>query len=74
MIALEGYFEDDRFISQNSEPVPEHKRAIVTILDEDVPPGNQEDALEKVIQLIEESKDEEIPEEFPRIKFREIEF
>jgi hypothetical protein len=39
MIALQGYFEGDRFIHPDAVKIPRHKRAIVTILDE---PASQE--------------------------------
>ena len=36
MIAVEGYFEGDRFFSDDAVKIPQRKRAIVTILDEPV--------------------------------------
>jgi len=36
MIAVEGYFEGDRFYTDRNVRIPQRKRAIVTILDEPV--------------------------------------
>ncbi|GHV74400.1 hypothetical protein AGMMS49940_17020 [Spirochaetia bacterium] len=35
LLTVQGYFEGDRFISADPVRIPERKKAIVTILDED---------------------------------------
>jgi leucyl aminopeptidase (aminopeptidase T) len=36
MLALQGYFQEGRFVTDTFVQIPERKRAIVTVLDEDV--------------------------------------
>lgn len=72
MLSFQGYFEDGKFIPLNPVAIPEHKRAIVTILDEAAPQLAQKKALHDFLRAI-ESSDEEIPVEFERVKFsREV--
>jgi hypothetical protein len=75
MTAFQGFFEAGRFISDNTDVIPEHKRAIVTILDDETPkPGAVNEkihALEECFKLIDASDEEVLPEEFPRLKLRQ---
>ena len=66
LLTFQGYFERGRFISEEAVPVPEQKKAIVTILGEDArKSGENREAWQDFFEAI-ESSDEEIPDEFPR--------
>ena len=77
MQAYEGYFEQGgRFIPLGMTKIPERKRTIVTILDEQ---PAQDEAVKTRLAAIDEffeairSCDEPVPEFFERVQFREIE-
>ena len=73
MLSIQGYFEDGKFIPLNPVAIPEHKRAIVTILDEAVPQLSKNKAWHEFLNTVAAS-DEEIPTEFERVSFgREVE-
>ncbi|GHV79908.1 hypothetical protein AGMMS49944_16990 [Spirochaetia bacterium] len=85
LLTVQGYFEGDRFVTDEPVRIPERKKAIVTILDEDREEsanGNKMSPaelvrrrkdLDELERLLDESMDEEVPE-FPRAKlYREVE-
>jgi hypothetical protein len=73
--AFQGYFERGRFIPFGAVSVPEHKRAIVTILDEAAPDDVRQrlEELDELVAMVHASIDEEMPL-FERARFsREVE-
>jgi hypothetical protein len=84
LLTVQGYFEGDRFISADPVRIPERKKAIVTILDEDreeSADGNKMSPaelvrrrkdLDELERLLDESMDEEMPE-FTRMHLRGVE-
>ena len=69
LLTFQGFFENGQFVS--SEPVkklPEHKKAIVTILDEKMDEDEEMErklkALDEIEKLLDASMDEEVPD-FP---------
>lgn len=70
MIAVQGYFDGDRFISSDSTLIPSRKRAIVTILDETVVPKIEKEkkAWKKFLAAL-ASSDEELIGEPERVNF-----
>jgi hypothetical protein len=71
MQAYQGYFEDGQFIAQDHSRIPEHRRAIVTVLDDPIDSTNRVAAWDKFFEEI-DGCGEEVPE-FERIKLREVE-
>jgi predicted DNA-binding antitoxin AbrB/MazE fold protein len=70
---IEGFFEEGKFIPSEPVKIPEHKRAIVTILDEDTEKANKMAAWKECLRLLDESMGEEVPD-FPRANLhREVE-
>jgi hypothetical protein len=75
LLTFQGFFENGKFISSEPVKIPEHKRAIVTILDEteDDRKKRQMADLAECFRLLDESTDEEVPD-FPRVNLhREVE-
>ena len=85
LLTVQGYFEGDHFVTDEPVRIPERKKAIVTILDEDreeSADGNKMSLaelvrrrkdLDELERLLDESMDEEVPE-FPRARLhREVE-
>jgi hypothetical protein len=69
----EGFFEKGKFIPNEPVRIPEHKKAIVTILDENTEYSKKMDAWKECLRLLDESMDEEVPD-FPRANLhREVE-
>ncbi|GBU25086.1 hypothetical protein R83H12_01725 [Fibrobacteria bacterium R8-3-H12] len=71
MQAYQGYFENRQFISFDTVKIPEHKRAILTVLDE---PAKEYLESEQLIALQEffdtvNASGEKTPETFERINF-----
>ncbi|MHC6203568.1 hypothetical protein ACYULU_10285 [Breznakiellaceae bacterium SP9] len=65
LLTLQGFFENGQFVSSESvQKLPERKRAILTILD-DEEKENQAAEMNELFRLLDESMDEEVPE-FPR--------
>ncbi|GHU53291.1 hypothetical protein FACS1894200_13860 [Spirochaetia bacterium] len=74
LLTFQGFFEDGRFVSSEPVKIPEGKKAIVSILDEEMErklealeeTGKQQKAdWEECLRLLDESMDEEVPD-FPR--------
>ncbi|GHU42294.1 hypothetical protein FACS1894190_11450 [Spirochaetia bacterium] len=67
LLTVQGFFEEGKFIPSEPVKIPEHKRAIVTILDEneDDRKKRQMTDLAECYRLLDESMDEEVPD-FPR--------
>jgi hypothetical protein len=71
----EGFFEKGKFIPNEPVRIPEHKKVIVTILEEteDDRKKRQMADLAECFRLLDDSMDEEVPD-FPRAKLhRELE-
>ncbi|MCL2111789.1 MAG: hypothetical protein FWH32_06035 [Clostridiales bacterium] len=74
MIAVQGYFEGDRFFPEQQVKIPQRKRAIVTILDEPVVDRHERNkkAWMKFLKEIAEC-DEPPPEGMPeRVRFNRV--
>jgi len=71
MQAYQGYFEGGKFISPNVLEIPEHRRIILTVLDEPVQEryGNEQAKAWQVFFNAINASDEKVPENFERIKF-----
>jgi hypothetical protein len=75
LLTFQGFFEDGRFIPSEPVEIPEHKKAIVTILEEteDDRKKQQMADLAECSRLLDESMDEEVPD-FQRANLhREVE-
>ncbi|MDR1804225.1 MAG: DUF104 domain-containing protein [Treponema sp.] len=73
LLTVEGYFENGRFIPNTSIHIPEGKKTIVTILDEEVNKEKEQKMYKKlwdeIIDEIENS-DEALEGEPERLRFR----
>jgi hypothetical protein len=73
MLALQGYFQSGRFITDTPVKIPERKKTIVTVLDEDVDVTKEWKAYQilwdEIIDEI-ESSDEVLEGEPERLHFR----
>jgi hypothetical protein len=73
MLALEGYFQSGRFITDTPVQIPERKKTIVTVLDEDIDDTKERKAYQmlwdEIIDEIEGS-DEVLEGEPERLHFR----
>jgi hypothetical protein len=73
MLALQGYFQSGRFITDTPVQIPERKKAIVTVLDEDIDEAKEQKAYQmlwdEIIDEI-ESSDEVLEGEPERLRFR----
>jgi hypothetical protein len=73
MLALQGYFQSGRFIADTPVQIPERKKTIVTVLDEDVDEAEERKAYQalwdEIIDGI-ESSDEVLEGEPERLSFR----
>jgi hypothetical protein len=68
MLVVQGYFEEGQFISNNKVVIPEHRRAIVTVLDEKTSAPNHKKIWKDFFTAI-QSANEDIPANFPRVSF-----
>jgi hypothetical protein len=76
MLSIQGYFEAGRFITDTSVSIPERKKTIITVLDENIDDDKERAKRIKLWgEIIEEirSCDEKLEGEPERIKFREPE-
>lgn len=74
--AFQGYFESGRFISPDIATIPEHKKVIVTVLDEPVLNRDSERnrlAWNKFFSDIAEC-DEKLPQEFDELLSQRVNF
>jgi hypothetical protein len=67
LVTVQGFFEDGKFIPNEPVQIPNHKAAIVTLLDdsESDKKKRQLSELDRLEKMLDESMDEEIPD-FPR--------
>jgi hypothetical protein len=73
LLTFQGFFEKGKFISSEPIKIPEHKKAIVTILDENTEYSTKMDAWKECLRLLDESMEEEVPD-FSRANLhREVE-
>jgi hypothetical protein len=75
LLTVQGFFEDGKFIPSEPVKIPEHKKAIVTILDEteEDRKKRQMAELDRLWEMLDKSMDEDVPE-FSRAKLhREVE-
>jgi hypothetical protein len=69
MLSFQGYFEAGQFVAESpTAEIPEHKMAIVTILDKTAPQGDRREIWRNFFETVNSSK-EKIPVEFPRLNF-----
>jgi hypothetical protein len=68
MLVVQGYFEEGQFISNSKVIIPEHRRAIVTVLDEEMPEQNHKKIWKDFFAAI-QSANEDTPVNFPRVNF-----
>ena len=70
MLAFKGYFEAGKFVAEDpaATAIPEHRLVMVTMLDDVLSKVDQKDAWQNFFNVI-DSSDEEIPHEFPRLRF-----
>jgi hypothetical protein len=71
MIALQGYFEGDKFIHPEAINIPRHKKAIVTILDEPVVHEQNADAWRTFLSAIKDT-DEPLSGGPERVTFNRV--
>jgi hypothetical protein len=73
MLALQGYFHTGRFVTDTDVQIPERKKVIVTVLDEDIDEAQERKAYQmlwdEIIDEIENS-DEVLEGEPERLHFR----
>jgi len=71
MQAYQGYFEGGKFVSPSTVEIPEHRRVILTVLDEPMQEhyGNEQAKVWQVFFDTINASDEKVPENFERIKF-----
>ncbi|AEF80436.1 hypothetical protein [Leadbettera azotonutricia] len=65
LLTIQGFFVEGKFISNEAVKIPDHKKAIVTILEEDTAKTNKMAEWKECLRLLDESMDEEVPD-FPR--------
>jgi chorismate mutase len=73
MLAIQGYFESGRFITGSPIQIPERKKTIITVLDENVDEDHEPEAHEKLWDEIIEGLrtcDEVLEGEPERLRFR----
>jgi hypothetical protein len=68
MLIIQGYFEAGQFISNNPIVIPENKKTIVTILDEDIQKIDQKKIWNEFKETI-ENCDEDLPDYIQRLNF-----
>jgi hypothetical protein len=70
MLAFKGYFEGGKFVAENPDTaiIPEHSLVMITMLNDIMPKVDQKNAWQNFFNII-DSSDEEIPREFPRLRF-----
>jgi len=72
MVSFQGYFEGGKFFPMEAVTIPDRKRTIVTVLDEEITNTKHAAAWRKFLEEIATS-DEEIPTHFDRVSFnREV--
>jgi hypothetical protein len=67
LVTVQGFFEDGKFIPSEPISIPDHKKVILTILDEtdDDRKKKQMAELDRLWEALDKSMDEELPD-FPR--------
>jgi hypothetical protein len=69
MLSFQGYFEAGQFVAEDSTTaIPEHRVAIVTILDKTAPQVDRRKIWQNFFETVNSAK-EKIPAEFPRLNF-----
>jgi hypothetical protein len=66
MLVVQGYFEAGQFISDTPVVIPENKKTIVTVLDENVQKTDQKKTWDEFRETIEKSN-EELSDYIPRL-------
>lgn len=76
MLSFQGYFEAGKFVPLDMVSIPDHKRAIVTILDETAPKGKESLNAKAWREFLSEldSCDEVLPLEFDEIISKRVNF
>ncbi|WP_059369778.1 antitoxin AF2212-like protein [Treponema endosymbiont of Eucomonympha sp.] len=65
LVIVQGFFEGGKFIPSEPVKIPEYKKVILTILDEDTEKTVKMAAWKECLRLLDESIGEEVPD-FPR--------
>jgi hypothetical protein len=76
MLAIQGYFQSGRFITDTPVQIPERKKTIVTVLDENVDEDKELEAHKKLwdeIMAMVQTSDEVLEGEPERLRFRNLE-
>ncbi|WP_010253288.1 hypothetical protein [Treponema primitia] len=71
LLTFQGFFEKGRFVSSEPVQVPEHKKVIVTVLDDAISPvtseavdnGKRQEAFEGLMEIIKNSE-KTVPADF----------
>jgi hypothetical protein len=66
MLVIQGYFEAGQFISDTPIVIPENKRTIITVLDENIQKTDHKKIWNEFREAIEKSN-EELPDYIPRL-------
>jgi hypothetical protein len=66
MLVIQGYFEAGKFISDTPVAIPENKKTIITVLDENIQRTDQKKIWNEFREAIEKSN-EELPDYIPRL-------
>jgi hypothetical protein len=66
MLSIQGYFEAGRFIADTPVVIPENKRTIITVLDENINKTDQKKIWDEFKEAIEKS-DEKLLDYIPRL-------
>jgi hypothetical protein len=70
MFVVQGYFEAGQFVSDLPVVIPENKKAVITILDENIQKTDQKKIWNEFRAAIEKA-DEELPDSIPRLTLRQ---
>jgi hypothetical protein len=70
MFVVQGYFEAGQFVSDPPVVIPENKKAVITILDENIQKIDQKKIWNEFRAVIEKA-DEELPDSIPRLTLRQ---
>jgi pyrroloquinoline quinone (PQQ) biosynthesis protein C len=64
LVTVQGFFQDGKFIPSEPVSIPDHKKVILTILDEtdDDRKKKQVAELDRLWEMLDKSMDEELPD------------
>jgi hypothetical protein len=70
MFVVQGYFEAGQFVSDPPVVIPENKKTVITILDENIPKPDQKEIWNEFREAVEKA-DEDLPDSIPRLALRQ---